>query len=509
MIKKKETEHTEDPNMHKEPTPLHERVILESISDGIIVSDIEGQVALFNRAAVRMLGIDAHTAPGQPVRALLEPLPARGPVTVVSALDRLYADPYTDEKDQESAEVVMSVGTQVIRTRLSPVLTEVGEFLGVVTILRDVTREVEAERARSELVFDVSHELRAPLTAIRGYSEMLLRRTSGRLDEQQEHFLRIIQRNSDRLVALVNDLLDISRVVSSQLELEMHPVQLDLIVRDVADMIQPQCDQKGLHLAVTIEPNVGSVLGDIERLTQVVANLASNAYRHTPKGGYITFTVSGSDDAVRVEVADTSDGIAPEDQAKIFQRYYRLDMPTLFEVRGTGLELPIAKMLVEMHGGRLWVKSELGQGSTFTFVLPLHAEAVHVEPSKKIMHSEAGHTILVVEDDADTLQLIALQLRQEGFDVLTASRGEEALQLAHTPGVALITLDIMLPDITGMDVLRRLKANRETADIPVIVVSVLQPSASVEGTGAADHVTKPFALERLMESIRRTLATVW
>jgi PAS domain S-box-containing protein len=508
MIKKREMEHTENLNM-QEPTPLDERVVLESISDGMIVSDVEGRVALFNRAAVGMLGIDVHTAPGQPVRALLEPFPARGPVSVIGMLDRLYADPYTDEQGQEITEAVISVGTQVIRTRLSPVLTEVGEFLGVVTMLRDVTREVEAERARSELVFDVSHELRAPLTAIRGYSEMLLRRTSGRLDEQQEHFLRIIQRNSDRLVALVNDLLDISRVVSSQLELDLHPVQLDLIVRDVADMIQPQCDQKGVHLAVDIEPDIGSVLGDMDRLTQVVANLASNACRHTPEGGHITFTVSCSDDAVQVKVADTSAGLAPEDQAKIFQRYYRMDMPTLFEVRGTGLELPIAKMLVEMHGGRMWMESEVGKGSVFTFVLPLHAEAVQEEPIKEAKRSKVGRTILVVEDDADTLQLIALQLRQEGFDVLTASRGEEALELARTPGIALITLDIMLPDITGMDVLRRLKADRETADIPVIVVSVLQPGASVEGTGAADHVTKPFALERLMASIRRTLATVW
>ncbi len=495
--------------MHQEPTLLHERVVLESISDGMIVSDIEGRVALFNQAAIRMLGLDAQTVSGQPVRTIFEPFPVRGPVTISGTLDRLYDDPYTDGQGQESTEAVIAVGTQVIRTCLSPVLTDVGEFLGVVAMLRDITREIEAERARSELVFDVSHELRAPLTAIRGYSEMLLRRTSGRLEEQQEHFLRIIQRNSDRLVALVNDLLDISRVVSSQLELELHPVQLDLIVRDVADMIQPQCDQKGQHLEVSIEPNVGSVLGDMDRLTQVVANLASNACRHTPEGGRITFTVSCSEDAVQVQVADTGQGIAPEDQVKIFQRYYRLDMPTLFEVRGTGLELPIAKMLVEMHGGRLWVESELGQGSVFAFVLPVHGEAVYVEPSERVEHTEVGHTILVVEDDADTLQLIALQLRQEGFDVLTASRGEEALELAHTPGVALITLDIMLPDITGMDVLRRLKADRETADIPVIVVSVLQPGTSVEGAGAADHVTKPFALERLMESIRRTLATVW
>jgi CheY-like chemotaxis protein len=383
------------------------------------------------------------------------------------------------------------------------VLTGAGEFLGIAVVLRDITREIEAERARSELVHDVSHELGAPLTAIKGYSEMLLRQVSGRLGEQHENFLRIIQRNADRLVALVHDLLDISRILNNQLELDMGPVQMETVLRDVADVIQVQCGQRGLHLAVEVESNVGLVFGDKNRLAQVITSLARNACQRTPGGGRITLALSRSEGAVQVDITDTGIEIPLEEQARIFQRFYRLHVPTTPDVEGTGLELPIARMLIEMHGGRIWVETKPGQGNVFSFILPLHDVV-----GDEVKPSETRHTILVVEDDNDLAQLIALQLEQEGYKVLTTERGEEALRLARNRDIDLITLDIMLPDITGMDVLRRLKADSETADIPVIVVSVLQPEDSTSGSRVVDHNTKPFALERLTDSVRHTLATV-
>jgi hypothetical protein len=197
--------------------------------------------------------------------------------------------------------------------------------------------------------------------------------------------------------------------------------------------------------------------------------------------------------------------IAPEDQEHVFQRFHRMNVPTASEIHSTDLGLPIAKMLVEIQGGRMWVESSSEQGNTFSFVLPLHTEAPSDVVSEKTEPLEAKCTVLVIEDDFDVAQLIALQLQQEGFDVLTTELGEEALSLAHTEHIDLITLDMMLPDITGMEVLRRLKTDHETADIPVIIVSVLQPDGGGAGWGAADHITKPFALDKLLDSIRRTL----
>jgi signal transduction histidine kinase/ActR/RegA family two-component response regulator len=486
---------------HADSAALIERAVLASISDGVIVNNVQGQVILINQAAMRMLQ-SSQNAVGANVRDLFDVFSSRGRMTMVDALNRLYADPYSFGPGEGITETMFEIGMQVIQAHLSPVLTEIGEFLGIVTVLRDITKEVESERAKTEFVSNVSHELRTPLTAIKGYSDLLLAHSTEHLSDSQLNFLNIIQKNANCLVSLINDLLDISRVESGRMELDIRPVQLESIIHDVADMVRPQCDQKRLTLVVEIMPNPCQVLGDRKRLLQVVTNLASNACRYTPEGGRITLALSSSDGAVRVDVRDTGIGIAPADQGKVFQRFYRVNNPMVNAVSGTGLGLPIAKMLVEMHGGKMWVESAMGKGSAFTFVLPVHAAAPEPPPEEK----QAQRTVLVVEDEEDLAELIALPLLREGFKVLTATRGKEALALAQNNHIDLITLDMMLPDITGMEVLRLLKADSETAAIPVIIVSVIQPKAAGVGKDAADHISKPFAIEKLMDSVHRTLA---
>jgi signal transduction histidine kinase len=483
---------------------LVERAALASIADGVVISNVEGQVIVLNRAAVRMLRTDHDTALGQPVAALFEPFSARGRLTIVEAMARLCADPYSYGQSGEPAETIIEVGSRFIQAHLSPVLTDVGEFLGVVITLREITREVEADRARSDFVSNVSHELRLPLTAIKGYCDLLLRDAVDQLDEDQGRFLQIVQSNADHLVALINDLLDISRVESYRLDLSVQPIQMETILRDVAALIRPQCAQQGLRLTMEIDPDVKPVMGDPTRLNQVVTNLANNACHRTPQGGRITFTLSQTDDGVQISITDTGPSISSADKSRVFQRFHRTtDVPTS-KVHGTGLELPVAKMLVEMHGGQLWVESELEQGCTFTFVLPPHVDAASAVPGDA--KPKQTRTVLVVEDDEDIAQLITLQLRREGFEVFTTAYGEEAVTLAQTKPIDLVTLDMMLPDITGMEVLHRLKANSKTAEIPVIIVSVLLPDQTGDASqGAVEHITKPFAFEKLMQSIRRTL----
>lgn len=498
---------TQQSSKQRERSPLEvESAALASVSDGVVVSDTEGRVLTLNRAAAKMLRADPQTTLGQSVGTLFEPFSPRGRLTIAEAMKRLFADPYSYGQRGKPAETIFEVGRRFIQAHLSPVLTDVGEFLGIVTLLRDITREVESDRARSDFVSNVSHELRLPLTAIKGYCDLLFEDAVEQLDDEQARFLQIIRDNADHLVALINDLLDISRVESYRLELDIQPVHMEDVVRDVADMIRPLCDEKGLRLTVEIEPKVGTVLGDRERLKQAVANLANNACRYTPEGGRVTLALSSSDDGVRVDVSDTGIGISLEDRARIFQRFHRPAESVTHDVYGTGLELPIAKILVEMHGGRLWVESEPGQGSTFTFVLPRRVDVPSGIPTEAIRQPDRKYTVLVVEDDSDIAQLIALQLRREGFEVLTTAYGEEAVTWAQTNHVDLITLDMMLPDISGMEVLQRLKADPATEDIPVIIVSVLLPEQTGEAEqGAVDYITKPFAFEKLMESIRRTL----
>ncbi len=485
-----------------EPASLFERAVLASIADGVVVNDVAGNVTSINRAAAQLLQVDAKAAVGRPVRTLFQSFSTKGRTTIVDAMDRLYFDPYSAEYSAGITETIIEIGMRVIQAHLSPVLTEAGEFLGIVTILRDITREVEAERAKTDFVSNVSHELRTPLTSIKGYSDLLLCNAVGPLNEQQHHFLEIIQGSADRLTVLINDLLDISRIEGGRFKLETKPVRVETIIRDVAEMIRPQCDQKALCLMLDIQPDAGLVLGDENRLTQVVTNLVSNACRYTPQGGCITLTLSQTDSTVRVDVSDTGIGIAPEDQSKIFQRFYRASNPLVQEVAGTGLGLPIARMLVEMHGGRMWLKSDIGVGSTFTFILPVYVgEADPVRPEQR-------RAVLVVEEERDIAELIAKQLHFEGFDAITTSRGEEAVSLARVRHIDLITLDMMLPDITGMEVLCRLRADPKTANIPVVIISIMQSRDFSDGANVMDHASKPFALEKLIESVRSAFGQV-
>ncbi len=497
---------TRQEGQHTGPIPPIEPAALASISDGVIVNDLDERVVMINRAAARMLRIDSDAVLGQSVREIFEPLSARGRLTVAEAMARLRADPYSYGKSGAPAETVIEIGTRFIQAHLSPVLTDVGEFLGVVTVLRDITREVEVDRARSDFVSNVSHELRLPLTAIKGYCDLLLHDAIDQLDAEQGRFLQIVQSNADHLVALINDLLDISRVESYRLNLDVQLIEMERVIRDVADTIKPQCNRQGLRLAVEIDPNVGSVMGDPIRLNQVVANLANFACRRTPEGGRITLALSSSTDGVQIGVSDSAPTISPEDKARIFQRFHRTEDSLANRTHGTGLELSVARILVEMHGGRLWVEGGPEPGNTFSFVLPLHVDVPSDIPDKTPKAPEQKRTVLVVEDDEDIAQLITLQLRREGFRVFTTAYGEEAVSLAQTEAIDLVTLDMMLPDITGMEVLHQLKANPDTVDIPVIIVSVLLPEQTGDADqGAVEHITKPFAFERLMESIRRTL----
>jgi PAS domain S-box-containing protein len=490
-------------------TSTLEHAVVASLVDGIVVNDLNGQVILINDEAARMFGVAAQEVSDQPVQALFESLFPRGHLAILDAMERLYADPYSYKPEEGATETTIEVGNRAINTHLSPLLTEAGEFLGIVTVLRDVTHEVEAERAKSEFVSNVSHELRRPLTAIKGYSDLLLFNAIGPLNEQQEHFLSIVQDNANRLVELANDLLDISHIETGRMELDIQPVKLGDIIRQVAEVMRPRCEERDLNLAINIQRNIGVVMGDKNRLAQVVTNLIKNASYNTPRGGHIKVDLSRSGNVARVDVADTGPGMSQEEKVKVFQRFYRVNNPSISKVAGTGLGMPIAKMLVGMHGGFLRVESELGEGSTFTVVLPLQSGVTAgVEDPVSPRPSDRPRTILVVEDEPDISELISLQLRSEGFDVLVTAKGEEALAIAQGKSIDLITLDMMLPDITGMEVLRRLKADAKTADIPVIVVSVIQPKVGGPAWGAADHISKPFALTKLLSSVRRTLAAV-
>jgi PAS domain S-box-containing protein len=252
----------------------------------------------------------------------------------------------------------------------TPVLAAGDRRLGRLYAFRDVTREREVDRLKSEFVSLVSHELRTPLTSIKGYVDLLLADEVGELRPEQREFLEIVRQNSDRLIALIEDLLDISRVESGQIALRCTAMDISRVIGEVAASFRPQVLGKKQRLLVRVPEGLPAVWGDTERVTQILTNLVSNAHKYTPAGGRITVAVRPEDGRVRIDVRDTGIGLSASEQAQLFTRFFRAKNRTTQEVGGTGLGLVITRSLVERHGGYISVASELGNGSTFTVTLP-------------------------------------------------------------------------------------------------------------------------------------------
>jgi signal transduction histidine kinase len=260
---------------------------------------------------------------------------------------------------------------------LAPVIFQ-NDFLGTVSIFRDITHEVEVDRLKSEFVATVSHELRTPMTSIRGYVDVLLMGAAGAVNENQVHFLNIVKNNTERLNILVNDLLDVSRIESGRVTLSPQALDIREIAEDVIGDVLRRSQEENKPMALSLDaPNkLPHVYGDIERVRQILGNLVDNAYHYTPENGRITVRIHSPNGGkeVQVDVNDNGVGIPIEDQNRVFERFYRGEHPLVLQTPGTGLGLSIVKEIVEMHKGRIWMKSSgvPGDGSTFSFTLPIY-----------------------------------------------------------------------------------------------------------------------------------------
>jgi PAS domain S-box-containing protein len=496
------------------------RAILESIADGVLVLDHNGRVLLVNPAAEDLLGFSAMAIQGEHFRHIL----GLGETLVHRELAQgLYTElrqrqeaPGQSEEAALPATIRLASGNQVLAVNIAPLITEVGGVPGLVAALRDISREAEVERLKNEFISTVSHELRTPMTSIKGYTDLLFVGMAGGLSDAQRNFLQIIKSNADRLTALVNDILDISRIETGRLRLSIEQLNLGEIVSQVVTAFREQYRESNLALKWAEPEELPQVRGDAARVTQVLNNLLGNAWHYTPSGGHVEVSIHEEDGFLRVDVADNGIGIDEDDLARIFDRFYRVDHPVVQEVGGTGLGLSIVKMFVELLGGEIRVESELNVGSVFSFTVPLITTELPeetFEPPEMLTTDSPSAVkrrakILVVEDDRDLALLLRRQLESDGYQVLLAGSGEDALWLAKEEQPQLITLDLVLPDIDGFTVLERLKEHPVTAPIPVIIVSVSPEGDRGYALGAVDYVVKPFEEEKLLHSVSQALATL-
>jgi signal transduction histidine kinase len=358
--------------------------ILQSLSDGVIVCDPYGGVLAVNAAAGVVLGRKIEDL----VLWNLHEILGRylGPRAAEMPLEVLLKRPLTIENKPRIHTSQMKVGVRTVSLTMGPVLKDDGELVGALLVLRDISREVESDRLKTEFIGTMSHELRTPMTAIKGFTQLLSMGGLGPLTDTQKEFVTTIYNNTERMIALINDVLDITKIESGSVDLELRPLHLAEALSGVVAELRETIAARSHQLSISIPPGLPLVRADAFRLHQVLFNLLSNAVKYTPRGGQIWVEATEAalpqlPEEVRdaldqdrrytlVNVRDTGVGIGQEDIRRIFDRFYRTENPLKIEAGGTGLGLSLVKPLVQLLGGRIWVTSEIDEGSTFSFVLP-------------------------------------------------------------------------------------------------------------------------------------------
>ncbi len=348
------------------------QAILEAVADGVLVTGNDNTISFVNSSIERILGVQADHMIGQALESFGGLF--GNTAELVETIRRWSEEPSSFEPGDTYAQQLELETGRIALIHLAPVIFQ-NDFLGTVSIFRDITHEVEVDRLKSEFVATVSHELRTPMTSIKGYTDILLMGAAGAFNENQVHFLTIIKNNAERLNVLVNDLLDISRIEAGRVTLTPQPIDIRDVAEDVLGEVlrRTQDEKKPMAISLDAPKDLPRVLGDPERVRQIISNLVDNAYNYTPENGTIKIHIKSTGGReIQVDVEDNGVGIPTQDQARIFERFHRGEHPLVLATPGTGLGLPIVRQLVEMHNGHIWMQSNgvPGEGSIFSFTLP-------------------------------------------------------------------------------------------------------------------------------------------
>lgn len=332
--------------------------VISSMFEGVILTDEKGQILMMNPALRKLFLVDAPPEGKRPIEIMRNN-------RVQDIVDKIIGE----EKRITTEETLTNLpGEKVIRINGAPVIRK-GKMEGAILVFHDITELRRLEKVRQDFVANVSHELRTPLSNIKGYAETLLH---GALEDKinAKDFTSIIFRESDRLAKLLDDLLDLSKIESGKMKIVFMPTNLGNALTRVFEILKKSADDKRIKIEMAVPKDIPKVLADESRLTQVMLNLLDNAIKFTPENGSIKISASKTDGFVRTDINDTGVGIPDKDLPRIFERFYRVDKAHSRELGGTGLGLSIVKHIVQSHGGDVWVKSALGEGSTFSFTIP-------------------------------------------------------------------------------------------------------------------------------------------
>jgi signal transduction histidine kinase/DNA-binding response OmpR family regulator len=374
----------------------------------------------------------------------------------------------------------------------------------------------EADRTKSQFLANMSHELRTPLNSIIGFSEILLERLAGEIPTKHVRFLHNIHTSGQHLLAIINDILDLSKVEAGKMSLHPESLRVGAVIEGVLNVIHGMSARQRITFAVDVPDTLPPLEADVAKLKQILYNLLSNAVKFSPEHSTVWVTARHLPraqsplgvDAMVVSVTDRGIGIAPEDQALIFEEFRQADGSPTRAFGGTGLGLCLVQKFVELQGGLVRVESELGKGSTFTVTLPLRCRvpgvAAAAGQAEKLLPGD--NRVLVVEDDVLAYQAISRALAEAGYFPIRARHGEEALHAARTLKPSAITLDIGLPGLSGWDVLKELKRHPATRGIPVVIISISDNRELGITLGADDYFVKPVDRGQLVARLNELAA---
>jgi predicted ATPase/signal transduction histidine kinase/DNA-binding response OmpR family regulator/tRNA A-37 threonylcarbamoyl transferase component Bud32 len=499
-------------------------------------------VVLSNAAQIGQFTQDPYVLTRRPRSVLCAPLIHKGELTGIIYLENnLTTGAFTPDRltvlNMLSSQAAISIENAQLYTQLEAYSKNLEQKVEQRTAeLAHATLEAQEARAaaeaanasKSDFLANVSHELRTPLTSILGFAKIIQKRLNERIfpliqtDDrktlqaisQVSSNIDIIVTEGQRLTTLINNVLDLEKIEAGKMEWREEPLNVGEIVNQATAATNALFEQKGLQLVKDLPPDVMlDAIGDRDKLIQVVINLISNAVKFTTNGS-VTCRARRRKGEIEVRVIDTGMGIKPEDQPKVFEKFKQVGDTLTDKPKGTGLGLPICKEIIEHHGGRIWVESEIGKGSSFIFTLPVKDEsgdepnAPHIDLKSLIhqlkAHAPAGErqkTILVADDEAHIRELLRQQLVEEGYAVRETQNGPETVAEVQREKPDLVILDVMMPEMSGFDVAAALKNNPETMNVPIIILSIIEDKERGFRLGVDRYLTKPIDTESLLSEI--------
>jgi PAS domain S-box-containing protein len=474
-----------------------QEILLDSVADGICGVDRHGMVSFANPAAGRLLGSPSASLTGKPVHDLLHgSAPAGqkcGPdCALLRATERHVAAAGEDK-------VYRSDGSALPTEYFFTPILDHGRFSGSVLSFRDISQRYALDRLKDEFISTVSHELRTPLTSIRGALGLLSSGILGELNEKASNLLRIATSNSDRLVRLINDILDLERIQSGRAPITFRPVQLSQVVHQAIDGMQPVAEAAGvqlLHDTTQVE-----VSGDVDRLLQVMTNLLSNAVKFSPPNSTVSVMMRPGAAGVTLSVIDQGRGIPADKLESIFGRFQQVDASDSRQKGGSGLGLAICQTIVHQHSGRIWAERNPVRGSTFRVFLPY--QQVPLSQTGGSLEPEAQGTVLLADANGATRPMMAQQLSRHGYRVVEAASVEQTVAAAQN-GVEAILLDTSLDGMNGWEILPILRRKDPQSHIPIVLLSMAEEEGE-ELPNTQGLVTKPVEEEALLAELARVL----